>query len=44
MGRRGGSLPPHVVGVPCSRAICRMGIRGRGVAEHFVRRAVGLGK
>jgi len=43
MGRRGGSLPPHVVGVPKSRAVCRMGFRRRRVAEHIVRRTPGLG-
>lgn len=43
MGRRGGSVPPHVVGVPNSRAVCRLGFCRRGVAERIVRRTVGLG-
>ena len=43
MGRRGGHVPPYVVGVPSSRAVCRLGFRRRRVAEHFVRRTVGLG-
>ena len=43
MGRRGDSLPPYVVGVPNSRAVCRLGFRRRRVAEHIVRRTVGLG-